>query len=158
METQIEKELEKSIQEKQQESVILYNPEGTNYANSLSVARIELNDDFTRIDFLYKSPNHYINGGWVQMHDCAFIRPVGSEQRHRLVQAINIPIAPQKHYFKRCGEHLRYTLLFPALPKSTRKIDIIEKEAAGTYFNFYNVDFAKWMIIPHASYQKRSCN
>ena len=37
-------------------------------------------------------------------------------------------------------------------------IDIIEKEAPGTYFNFYNIDFSTWMTIPHAGDQVMSNN
>jgi hypothetical protein len=150
METDIEKTKEKTIREKQQDHEVRYNPEGANYKASHSVKCIECTDEYTRIDFIYKAPTHYIHGGWVQMDRNCFIRPVGCNTRYTLIQAINIPIAPTKHYFNRSGEYLRYTLLFPALPKSTRKIDIIEKEAIGTYFNFYNIEFSKWMTIPHA--------
>jgi hypothetical protein len=158
METEIKKTREKTIQEKQQEGLVLYNPEGTNYEASHAIKCIECTDEYTRIDFIYKSPSYYINGGWVQIERNSFIRPVGSEKKYTLIQAINIPIAPTKHFFKRSGEYLHYTLLFPALPKSTRKIDIIEKEAAGTYFNFYDINFSKWMTIPHAGSQVLSNN
>ena len=158
METEIEKTREKTIQEKQQESVVLYNPVGTNYKTSHAIKCIECTDEYTRIDFVYKAPSYYINGGWVQLESNSFIRPVGSETKYALIQAIHIPIAPTKHYFNRCGEYLRYTLLFPALPKNTRKIDIIEREAPGTYFNFYNIDFSTWMTIPHAGDQVLSNN
>ena len=158
METEIEKTREKTIQEKQQECIVLYNPVGTNYKNSHAIKCIECTDEYTRIDFIYKAPCYYINGGWVQLESNSFIRPVGSETKYKLIQAINIPIAPTKHYFNRCGEYLRYTLLFPALPKNTRKIDIIEKEAPGTFFNFYNIDFSNWMTIPHAGDQVMSNN
>ena len=150
MDTEIEKTREKTIQEKQQERIVLYNPTGSNYKDSHGIKCIECTDEFTRIDFIYRAPSYYINGGWVQMEQNCFIRPVGSETKYTLIQAIHIPIAPSKHYFNRSGEYLRYTLLFPALPKSTRKIDVIEKEAPGTYFNFYNIDFSSWITIPHA--------
>lgn len=158
MEIEIEKIREKTIQEKQKVGIVLYNPAGSNYKASQAIKCIECTDEYTRIDFIYKAPSYYINGGWVQMESNCFIRPVGSETKYRLIQAINIPIAPTKHYFNRCGEYLRYTLLFPALPKNTRKIDIIEKEAPGTYFNFYNIDFSTWMTIPHAGDQVISNN
>jgi len=157
METRVKKSHEQSIKEKQEEQIVLFNPEGTDYSQQLKVKCIELNEEYTRIDFLYKSSNIYINGGWIQMYDEAFIRPVGSETKYRLIQAINIPIAPSKLHFERQGQLHRYTLLFPALPKNIQKIDIIEKEAPGTFFNFYNVDFSNWMTIPHAADQ-RICN
>ena len=33
--------------------------------------------------------------------------------------------------------------------KETKVIDIIENESPGTYFNFYNIAFEKWMTIKH---------
>jgi len=158
MDTEIEKTREKTIQEKQQERIVLYNPTGSNYKDSHGIKCIECTDEFTRIDFIYRAPSYYINGGWIQMERNSFIRPVGSETKYTLIKAIHIPISPSKHYFNRSGEYLRYTLLFPALPKSTRKIDVIEKEAPGTYFNFYNIDFTTWITIPHAGDQVMSNN
>jgi hypothetical protein len=40
----------------------------------------------------------------------------------------------------------------------TKTIDIIEKEAAGTYFNFYGMDYSKWMKVPHPMDVERSNN
>lgn len=158
MNTKIKKPREKTIREKQEETTILYNPSGTNYQLKHSVKCIEMTEEFTRIDFIYKAPSCYINGGWIQIDARTYIRPCGTSKRYTLIQAKNIPIAPTKHYFRRSGEFLRYTLLFPALPKNTTKIDIIEKEAPGTYFNFYNIDFSTWMTIPHAGDQAFSNN
>lgn len=79
----------------------------------------------------------------------AYIEPVNSNIKYGLIKAIGIPIAPKKHYFQRQGEYHTYTLIFPALPKNTTQINIIEKEAPGTFFNFYGVDYSNWMIIPH---------
>jgi hypothetical protein len=75
--------------------------------------------------------------------------PIGSTTKYRLIRAIGIPIAPLKHYFKHQGEYYSYSLIFPALPTGTSKIDIIEKEAPGTYFNFYGIDYSKWITVPH---------
>jgi hypothetical protein len=89
------------------------------------------------------------NGGWIQMEADAYIQPVGSDIRYSLVKAINITIAPTKLYFKKQGEYHTYTLIFPPLPRNTTKINIIEKLAPGTYFNFFNVDYSKWMTVPN---------
>ena len=120
------------------------NPDA-DYSDKLSIRSIELTDAYTRIDFYYKAPDYYVNGGWIQMHPLSFIRPAGSNMRYSLFKAVNIPLAPDKLYFKRCGQHHSYTLYFPALPKDTKTIDIIEREAPGTFFNFYNIDYANWI-------------
>jgi hypothetical protein len=56
-----------------------------------------------------------------------------------MVRAINVPIAPSKYYFANKAQVHHFTLLFPALPKTVKHIDIIEKLAEGTYFNFFKV-------------------
>lgn len=151
MEIEIEKFIEESIEKKTKEPKKFYNPEWLKPSQSLRVKSIEATEEYTRIDFHYQSSKIYINGGWIQMDRGAYIQPVNSSQKYGLVKAIGIPIAPMKHYFKRQGEHYSYTLIFPALPKNTKKINIIEKEAPGTYFNFYGIDYSNWMTVPHAA-------
>ena len=102
------------------------------------VLKIEMGDELTRVDFMYRNPYDY--SGWIQISGNSFIRVAGSQVKLGLVKAVNIPIAPTKHFFKRKGDYLAYTLYFPVLPKGTKKIDIIEREASGgTWFNFYGV-------------------
>jgi hypothetical protein len=157
MEVLIEKLIEVIRETGTPRIVKLWNPGALDHKLHHRMASIERTDEHTRIDFIYRAPDCYINGGWIQMEGTAYISPVGSGTKYSLIQAINIPIAPVKHYFKRKGEFHTYTLIFPALPAATQKIDIIEKEAPGTYFNFYGVDFSKWMSVPHPAYAG-SCN
>lgn len=150
MEIVIEKMLELDPQLELSKPIKFFNPNGMDHSLDHRIKAIEMTDDYTRIDFIYRSSMIWDNGGWIQMDKDAYIQPVGSVRRYRLVKAVNIPIAPIKHYFKRKGEYHTYTLIFPPLPEGTSKIHIIEKEAPGNYFNFYNVDYSKWMTIPHA--------
>lgn len=108
------------------------------------IMRIEIDDELTRIDFVYYPPSYYENGGWVQIDRNSFIRPVGTKHTLPLVKAVGIPYAQQKHYFKSYKEILYYTLYFPALPNDVKEIDIIEREVSfGEYFNFYGVSMNK---------------
>ena len=111
------------------------------------IARIELTEAYTRIDFNYTAPDYYVNGGWIQIDPDTYIRPTGSSMRYTIQKVAGIHFAPQKTYFKRCGQKHTYTLYFPALPPDTLSIDIIEKEAPGTYFNFYNIRFSSWLKL-----------
>jgi hypothetical protein len=122
------------------ESFVFKNPISQHTPNEhLGIEKISLEDDFTRIDFVYIAPKKYSNGGWIQIDSGCYIRPIGSEVRYKMIRAIDIPIAPTKYIFKRCGEVHHFSLLFPALPKSVKFIDIIERLAEGTYFNFFKV-------------------
>ena len=127
-----------------------YNPNGMDHNLKHRIKSIEATNEYTRIDFVFHASLIYYNGGWIKMEANAYIQPVGSKMKYRLIQAIGITISPMKHYFKKQGEYHTYTLIFPALPKNTKQIDIIEKLAPGSYFNFYNVDYSRWMTIPHA--------
>ncbi|MBU3660437.1 MAG: hypothetical protein FGM14_11230 [Flavobacteriales bacterium] len=109
----------------------------------------------TQIDFIYRSSPIYINGGWVQIDRNTYISPVGSTTKYKLICSMSIPPTPHKHFFKRAGEFFAYSLFYPPLPLETRKIDIIEKETPGTYFNFYGVDFSNWMSVPHPTKIKK---
>ena len=131
----------------------LFNPSlYDNKANAM-IKTIDLNEEYTRIDFKYISSNEYINGGWIQMERNSFIRDTLSKRTYPLLFALNIPIAPEKHHFRRKGQAHTYTLVFPNLSKSTKAIDIIEKEAPGNYFNYYNIEYQRWINIePHNNY------
>jgi hypothetical protein len=122
------------------ESFVFKNPISQHTPNEhLGIEKISLEDDFTRIDFVYIAPKKYSNGGWIQIDSGCYIRPIGSDVRYKMIRAIDIPIAPTKYIFKRCGEVHHFSLLFQALPKSVKFIDIIERLAEGTYFNFFKV-------------------
>ena len=98
--------------------------------------------ELTVIHFIVKpNTNKYTSGWWVQVQPKIFIRACGSRERLGLVYAHNIPIAPQKYFFKNGHEQLHFTLFFPAVPKGTTHIDIIENQGGSLtkYFNFYRV-------------------
>ena len=139
MKTNFEKEtLEEVLTET--ETYVFKNPISEQTPNEhLGIEKITLDDDFTRIDFVYIASKKYLNGGWIQIDSGCYIRPIGSEIRYKMVSAINIPLAPSKFYFKSQGQVHQFTLLFPALPKSVKQIDIIERLAEGRFFNFFRV-------------------
>jgi hypothetical protein len=107
--------------------------------DNVGIESVSFDDEVTRIDFVYIAKREFSNGGWVQIERNSFIRPSGSDTKYSLLKAINITYAPNKHFFKCAGQVLRYTLLFPALPKGTKEIDIVERLAPGNYFNFFRV-------------------
>jgi hypothetical protein len=148
MEVKIEKQNE-VVRETKTTKIKLYNPTSLDHTLDHRMKSIENSDEYTRIDFIYRAPDYYVNGGWIQMERNAYISPVGSTTKFGLLRAIGIPIAPIKHYFKKEGEFHTYSLIYPALPLGTTQINIIEKEAPGTYFNFYGVDYSKWITVPH---------
>lgn len=124
---------------------LIYNPHiKTDMLKDMKVMRIELDDEFTRIDFVYYASRIYSGGGWVRIHDTCFIRPCKTKQKLKMLRAVNIPIAPKMHHFKSNKDCLYYTLYFPPLPKDTKEIDIIEMETSDpSFFNFYGVSMER---------------
>jgi len=140
-------------QKQKTKTLRLFNPTVYDRNTSAKIQTIDLNEEYTRIDFKYTSSQEYINGGWIKMERNSFIRDTLSKRTYPLLFALNIPIAPEKFHFRRKGQVHYYTLVFPALPKSTKAIDIIEKEAPGNYFNYYNIEYQRWINIePHDNY------
>ena len=138
---------------KKTKTLRLFNPSLYGRNTSAKIQTIDLNEEYTRIDFKYNSSQEYINGGWIQMERNSFIRDTLSKRTYPLLFALNITIAPEKFHFLRKGQAHTYTLVFPALPKSTKAIDIIEKEAPGNYFNYFNIEYQRWgNIEPHGNY------
>ena len=101
--------------------------------------------ELTVIHFETYPNQRYHAGWWVTVHPEIFIRAIGTKDKLWLVYAFNIPIAPAKHFFKHKNERLKVTLFFPALPKDTTHIDIIEtlRKDVENPFNFYNVSMDK---------------
>ena len=138
---------------KKTKTLRLFNPSLYDRNTSAKIRTIDLNEEYTRIDFKYTSSQEYINGGWIKMERNSFVRDTLSKRTYPLLFALNTPISPEKFYFRRRGQAHTYTLVFPALPQSTKAIDIIEKEAPGNYFKYFNIEYQKWINIePHDNY------
>jgi len=133
------------------ELIPLYNPDGMMQTPGVKIKSIWPGPQFTRIDFIYQSPQYYINGGWIQIDPHCYIQCSESGLCVPLIRALGIPVAPQKHYFKNSGVYFAYSLFFGALPQNTSRIHCIEKSKPGRYFNFYNIPFSNWIKIPHAA-------
>ena len=102
--------------------------------------------ELTVIHFITRpDTQRFVKGWWVRVCGEIFIRPSGTKDKLELVYAHNIPVAPRKYYFKNAHEELHFTLFFPALPKDTTHIDIIEKIGGKTsqHFNYYNMPIPK---------------
>ena len=139
MKTNFEKKLGQEVL-KSSESFVFENPISKYTPNEhMGIEKVTLEDDFTKIDFVYIAPKNYINGGWIQMDANCFIRPVGYDVSYKLIRAENIPLAPTKYHFKSSGQVLHFSLIFPAISKEIKCIDFIEKLEEGTYFNFFNI-------------------
>ena len=83
-------------------------------SNSSKLLNIESDCRQVRVDFKYTNRHGY--GGWVRIGEDCFIRPAGSDLKFKLIEAVNIAIAPKDISFKKSGDVLFYSLIFPPLP------------------------------------------
>ena len=89
---------------KKTKTLRLFNPSVYDRNTSAMIQSIDLNEEYTRIDFKYTSSQEYINGGWIQMERNSFIRDTLSKRTYPLLFALNITIAPEKFHFRRKGQ------------------------------------------------------
>jgi hypothetical protein len=84
---------------------------------------------FTLLHCSYFSKHYYVDGGWVNIWPTTYLIDTITGQQLELIHEINIPVAPNKFYFKKAGQLKNFTLIFPAIPKDWAYFDFIEKAA-----------------------------
>jgi hypothetical protein len=96
------------------------------------IMRVEVNDTFTVVDFIfYPKSSNMESGDWTCVDKATYITPSGREERLFLIMADNIPICPRM--IKVTGNSDRpytFRLYFPPIEKNILKIDIIGKVMA----------------------------
>ena len=79
---------------------------------------------FTYLHCTYFTSPRFCAGWWVNLHKSTYL--VGDDGSYLpMFDALNIPIAPERHYLKNFGDSLTFTLVFPALPKTWTVFDCI---------------------------------
>jgi hypothetical protein len=108
--------------------------------NNPTILRILLSEQFTQIDFGYAAPWMYIKGGWIDIAPNTYIRKVDSKEKFKLINALNIPISPERHDFETKSDWKVFSLFFEPLPIKDCVIEIIEKENPNANnFNYYGI-------------------
>jgi len=80
---------------------------------------------YTIIHCEYFASSKYANGGWVTITKDAYLLNRTNNEKLSLLHAINIPIDPEKHFFKNPGERLAFTLIYPQIPSDWISFDFI---------------------------------
>ena len=122
------------------ESIIYHEPNYRTEIANLQLLRVSLTKEHSKFDFGYQATDHYIKGGWVRIGKNTFIRVKGSNKKHILVRAENIPIGPDVHHFETTKDWLYFSLYFPPLSIENGIIDLIENEKnTKGDFNFWDI-------------------
>jgi hypothetical protein len=85
----------------------------------------------------YVSKHKYINGGWVNIFPTTYLSH--NNEYLQMVHAVNIPIAPDIHIFKKKGELKLFTLFFPSIPKDWDSFSLIENCENHEGFQVINI-------------------
>lgn len=70
-------------------------------------------------------------GGWINISPKSYLKGNDANDRLPLLQAIGVPIAPEKHLYNGHHESLQFTLLFKGLPSSWSFFSFIEEAEEG---------------------------
>ena len=123
--------------------ITLFNPNFIDFGESLRINKIEFSEQ-TRIEFYYKPPSRYDKGGWIQIDGETYITTDGGKTKLKLIESVDIPIAPEKHYFTEANTTHIFWLIFPKISPKIKTLDIIERNEPGSYFNFFQLDLTRW--------------
>lgn len=103
--------------------------------DTLKYTKIEVSPDllesfeeegFTYLHCTYKTSPKYSKGWWININNSSYITGGKDLECLKMLNAIGIPLAPEKHYLKKFGDTLKFTLIFPAIPKDWKTFDFIE--------------------------------
>jgi len=110
-------------------------------------AKIQVSDDvltemeeqgFTYLHCTYFTTPIYHGGWWVNIYKSTYL--VGDDGTELpMIHALNIPISPERHYLKKFGDSLTFTLVFPALPKTWKVFHCIEKCSGCDGLSAHNI-------------------
>lgn len=104
------------------------------------VLRVVLSSDYTRIDFGYAAPWIYVKGGWINIAPYTFLEVNSTRQRYKLINAVNIPLAPDRHDFESKEDWRVFSVYFEPIPLIDCTINIIEEEnPSNNNFNYYDI-------------------
>jgi hypothetical protein len=84
--------------------------------------------------YIAKKADDYIN-----LYPTTFLEDKDTGARLQMLASFNMPISPVNHDFYYIGECLKFTLLFPKIPKHWKHFDFIEIAARGIPFVVENI-------------------
>ena len=97
-------------------------------------------ESYTLLHCKYYAPDKYPFGGWVMIHKTTYLVETNNVgESIEMLHAINIPYAPQKHFFKMHGEVLNFVLVFPKIPKHWTAFDLNEEASLGNGFKIQEI-------------------
>ncbi len=104
----------------------------------IQIKGVEVCDEYTAL-YLQWTNTEY-DSGWYSIDANAYIRDKSTGKKHRLLTTENCSISPQKTSIKG-GETKNFTLYFPAISRSAKRIDFVESNESD--WRFYGIRLKK---------------
>jgi hypothetical protein len=123
-------------------------PEHDSKKDNLKLLRVLSTPEYLKIDFGYFTTDYYTRGGWVKMDKDTFVRNTKNGKEYKLIDTVNIPIAPAGLDFNTSHDWLYFSLIFEPISSTTKVIDVIESDPGEpTDFNLYNIELSNPISI-----------
>jgi len=95
-------------------------------------------EGFTYLHCTYYASPKFSSGWWININKTTYLTSSASSDKLQMLNAIGVPLAPQKVFLKKLGDFIKFTLIFPAIPKDWKIFNLIEV-AGGGGFNISNI-------------------
>lgn len=99
----------------------------------------EQENKFTIVHCTYYAKPKYVNGGWVTIWPTTYLVHPVTNERLQLQHALSVPVAPERHFFKRAGECKKFTLIFPQVPEDWTTFHLKEFCDSGSGFYVFDL-------------------
>jgi hypothetical protein len=81
----------------------------------------------TFIHCTFTSQPEFVDGGWLNIFPTTYLVNRETSKKLQMEFALDIPVAPKCHFFRRVNEQIRFTLIFPKLPADWQTFTLIEE-------------------------------
>ena len=96
-------------------------------------------DGFTYLNCTYITSPKYDSDWWVNIQPNSYLTSGDIIDSLIMTHAINIPLAPQKHYLSNFGDFLKLTLIFPSVPKNWDSFNFYEADKSSSSLCIRNI-------------------
>lgn len=92
----------KSMSAIESDKLLVFNPKYRDNKNKrITILRVVIDNEYTRVDFLYWSLKNNNMGKWIQIEKDTYIRALNCDKKLKLIKAENIGISPNKSFLER---------------------------------------------------------
>jgi len=97
-------------------------------------------EGFTYLHCTYYTSPNWDAGWWINIWKTSYLSSNTSSDKLELLNAIGVPLAPDKVYLKGKGDYIKFTLIFPAVPKDWSIFNFIELCGGSNGLSISNIN------------------